>query len=109
MFCKNVTSLMLSRHTMKRTAAFIHISFVFIVLALFVLPKAVDAALLCRSDPAVILSNGLTLDIGANISTLVTEVTEVHYELHVPQGVNLVIAIGTPNWLTTQETFTVIS
>jgi hypothetical protein len=94
---------------MKRAVAFIQITFIVTLLVLLALPEATYAMLFCRSDPAVILSNGMTLDIGADISTLVTEVTEVHYELHVPAGVTLVAAIGTPNWLTTQETFTVFS
>lgn len=81
-----------------------------VLLALIVLPILPwgGRGLICRSDPIVILSNGMTLDIGASISGLPFDVTEVHYELHVPQGVKLVLAIHTPAWLTSQETFKVI-
>ena len=94
---------------MNRVSRTIKIEVVLVLSALLLLvPAAVHARLLCRSDPVVILSNGVTLDIGATISTLPWQVTEVHYELHVPQGVSLVSAIHTPTWLTSQETFTVI-
>jgi hypothetical protein len=82
---------------------------VLILILAFVLPNAAQASLLCRSDPVVILSNGMVLDIGASISSLPMQVREVHYELHVPAGVSLVTAIHTPAWLTSQETFTVIA
>lgn len=82
----------------------------FIIMALIIaltVPGLVHASLLCRSDPVVVLSNGVTLDIGALISTLPMQVKEVHYELHVPVGVSMIAAIHTPTWLTSQETFTV--
>jgi hypothetical protein len=76
------------------------------LLAAFMLPTRAEANLLCRADPVVILSNGVTMDFGATITTLPMFVTEVHYELHVPAGVSLVAVIHTPTWLTSQETFT---
>lgn len=81
-----------------------------IVLSLIVLPLLPfgGRSLICRSDPVVILSNGLTLDIGASISVLPFDVTEVHYELHVPQGVSALLTVHTPAWITSQETFTLI-
>jgi hypothetical protein len=60
----------------------------------------------CRSDPVVTLSNGLTLDLSADIGVPLWEVEQVDYILHVPQGVNLVTSIATPSWPTTIETFT---
>ncbi|MCI0393511.1 MAG: hypothetical protein L0322_01050 [Chloroflexi bacterium] len=60
----------------------------------------------CRSDPLVILSNGMVLDLSADINTWLWNVEEVDYVLHVPAGVSLVASIGTPTWLTSQETFT---
>lgn len=60
----------------------------------------------CRSDPVVILSNGLVLDLSADIGVPLWEVEQVDYTLHVPQGVNLVASIATPSWPTTIETFT---
>jgi hypothetical protein len=62
----------------------------------------------CRSDPVVILSNGLVMDISADISVFPWKVTHVDYVLHVPEGVSLVLAIHTPTWLTSIESFTVI-
>lgn len=95
---------------MNRFSRSLKVKVVLVLSALLLLvPAAVHARLLCRSDPVVILSNGVILDIGATISTFPWQVTEVHYELHVPQGVSLVTAVHTPTWLTSQETFTVIA
>jgi hypothetical protein len=94
---------------MKKIARLVQIQFFLVLVAAFILPGVVNAGLLCRSDPVVILSNGVTLDIGANINVLPWQVKEVHYELHIPNGVSLVLAIHTPAWLTSQETFSVFS
>jgi len=50
----------------------------------------------CRSDPIVILSDGTTLDVTADIGTDVSNVREIHYVVHGPRGVKLVLAISTP-------------
>jgi len=81
--------------------------FLIALTVIFMLPAAAEAKLACRSDPAVILSNGDILDIGATVSTLPWDVKEIHYELHIPQGISMILAIHTPTWLTSQETFTV--
>jgi len=94
---------------MTKISRFIRIQLLLVILTIFMLSGAVHAELLCRSDPVVILSNGVTLDIGATISTLPWKVREVHYELHIPRGVFMLVAIHTPTWLTSQETFTVYS
>ena len=94
---------------MRKITRFIQIQAVLALLALTILAGTAQAGLLCRSDPVVILTNGVTLDIGASISTLPWQVQEVHYELHIPQGVRMLLAIHTPAWLTSQETFTAIS
>lgn len=71
-------------------------------------PKTALAALInCRSDPVVLLSNGTLLDVSADIGTLLFNVEEVHYTLHIPSGLSVVLAISTPTWPTTVETFTV--
>lgn len=62
----------------------------------------------CRSDPIVILSNGIIMDLSADIGTFPWRVERVDYVLHVPEGVSLVASIATPTWLTTVETFTLI-
>ena len=81
------------------------------VIAVFVLSavnvrSALAGWLNCRSDPVVILSNGVTMDISADISTWPWRVQRVDYILHAPADVELVLAVGTPTWLTSQETFT---
>jgi hypothetical protein len=83
-----------------------------IIAVLIVLSVSVNVAsagwMHCRSDPIVILSNGLILDLSADISVLPWRVEQVDYVLHVPEGVSLVLSIATPTWLTTIETFTLI-
>ena len=80
-----------------------------LVLVLAVPAVAQARILACRSDPVVILSNGNILDLSAEVSTLLFNVKEVHYELHLPVGVKALLWIHTPAWLTSQETFTIIS
>ncbi len=61
-------------------------------------PPAVNhahAALGCRSDPIVVLSNGVVLDLSAVVDTDVSDVKEIHYTLHGPKGVWVVRAIST--------------
>ncbi|MBX3052862.1 MAG: hypothetical protein KF753_15360 [Caldilineaceae bacterium] len=62
---------------------------------------------LCRSDPLVLLSDGTIIDISADIGALLFHVKEVHYTLHIPEGLEVVLTISTPNWPTTVEHFTV--
>jgi hypothetical protein len=77
---------------------------------MFIIPTAAQARLIfCRSDPVVILSNGTILDLSADVSTLLFNVREVHYELHVPRGVRALVVIHTPAWITSKETFTLIA
>lgn len=45
------------------------------------------AAVACRSDPIITLSNGHTVQISDQINDAVTNVTRVDYQLHVPAGV----------------------
>lgn len=91
---------------MRKATRFFQVLLLVALFSTIIVSGQVQARLRCRSDPAVILSNGMILDIGANISTLPWQVTEAHYELHVPVGVSMVAAIHTPTWLTSQETFT---
>ena len=59
----------------------------------------------CRSDPVVLLSDGTLVDVSADIDTLLLNVTEVHYTLHIPQGLSPILVIRTKAWLTSTETF----
>src|SRR4029079_1830933 len=63
--------------------------------------------LACRSDPVVLLSDGTVVDVSADIETLPFNVTEVHYTLHIPEGLSAVLIVHTPTWLTSTETFTI--
>jgi len=61
----------------------------------------------CRADPIVMLSDGTVLDVTADIGTSVSNVTEIHYVVHGPQGVRLIASISTPTLgFTGKETFT---
>lgn len=69
-----------------------------------------EAGLLkCKSDPIVLLSDGTEVDLTADIDTLPWNVTNVNYTLHVPKGLNTLLIIRTPAWLTTIERFSVIA
>jgi len=65
------------------------------------------AALACRSDPLVVLSNGVTLDLSATIYDDVTDVQQVAYTLQAPQGVTVVRTITTDGAVGYKEHFAV--
>ncbi len=50
----------------------------------------------CRADPVIYLSDGTALDISANISTSVTNITTIAYYVHVPPGVHAILYLATP-------------
>lgn len=69
-----------------------------------------EASLLrCKSDPVVLLSDGTEVDLSADIDALPWEVTNVYYTLHVPKGLDTLLVIRTPAWLTTIERFKIIA
>ena len=70
-------------------------------------PSRSLAAVACRSDPIVILSNGIVLDLSATINDTVDDVTEVRYTLHVPSGIGIVTAISTDGAVGYRERFAV--
>lgn len=73
-------------------------------------PGLVHAKLVeCRSDPLVVLSDGTIVDVSADIDTLLWNVREVHYTLHVPTGLTPILVVHTPTWLTSQESFTFLA
>lgn len=78
----------------------------FLALFLIMTQDALAVWIRCRSDPIVILSNGMVLDLSASLDTSLFNVKQVDYVLHVPEGVSVIAAIHTPAWLTTVETFT---
>jgi hypothetical protein len=84
-------------------------SAVLIAVLALIPPSAYTAALRCRSDPVVVLSNGTLIDLSADIDAMLWDIASVHYTLHVPQGLYAILVVRTPNWPGTKETFTIIA
>ncbi len=80
--------------------------------AMLTVPNAVPRAhaewVACRSDPAVVLADGVIVDLSADISDAASDVQNVAYTLHVPAGTAKVIAINTSLILGPKETFTFV-
>lgn len=96
-------------HALRRTPWLAKVS-TLLVISIFLFAGQVNAAgLFCRSDPVIILSNGVIIDTGVSVDTLPWNVQEVHYELHAPVGTSLVLAIHTPTWISSYETFTFVA
>jgi len=97
---------------LNRASQLLRNRFLIVLLLVAVLLSSVltafAARLRCRSDPVVVLSNGMILDISTDIGTLLWNVQEVHYTLHVPEGVSAILVVQTPTWITSRETFTLI-
>jgi hypothetical protein len=72
-------------------------------------PEAGAAAFRCRSDPAVLLSNGSVVDISADIDAYPWDIQTVDYTMRVPAGLKVLLVIRTPSWPTTRETFRVVA
>ena len=51
---------------------------------------AARAAVVCRADPVVTLSNGVTLDLQISVQDTLSDVQHVAYTLHGPAGTTLV-------------------
>ena len=73
-------------------------------------PLAAHADLVaCRSDPVISLSNGITIDLSANINDGAADVRQVAYSLRIPKDVQVVAMVGTDGLLGLQEVFTVVA
>ena len=59
----------------------------------------------CRSDPAVLLSDGATVDLSAAIADSLADVQGVSYTLHTPPGTFVVAWAGTDGLMGLKETF----
>ena len=57
----------------------------------------------CRSDPVVILSNGVTVDLTATINDTEADVQQVAYALHAPMGTSIVSVLYTSGALGPKE------
>lgn len=80
-----------------------------IVLLLLSHQESLARLIACRSDPVIVLSDGTIVDISADIDTMLWNVTEVHYTLHVPEGLSPLLVVHTPTWLTSTEIFSIYS
>jgi hypothetical protein len=80
-----------------------------LVLALLAGPLSLHHALAglsgCRSDPAVVLSNGATLDLSADITDSEPDVRRVDYVVHAPAGTVVVAVVNTDGLIGMKETF----
>ncbi len=63
----------------------------------------------CRSDPIVRLSNGVTVDLTANISTSTANVKKIAYTLHGPVGTTVTKVTYTQGWVGPPERFTYLA
>jgi len=48
----------------------------------------------CRSDPALLLSNGVELDVSSTITDTAADVQQVTYTVHIPGGTSPVLAVA---------------
>ena len=76
---------------------------------LLIASSAWAAALRCRSDPTILLSDGTVIDVSADIGTGIWNVTSVSYTVQIPIGLVAVAVIRTPDWPTTKEFFAISS
>jgi fermentation-respiration switch protein FrsA (DUF1100 family) len=59
----------------------------------------------CRSDPAVVLSDGATVDLSADIADSLADVRDVSYILHIPAGTRVLAWVGTDGLMGLRESF----
>ena len=68
-------------------------------------PVAIGQASLgtCGSDPVVVLSNGVTIDLNSAISDTESDVQQVAYTLHAPSGTSVISVIYTSGLIGPKE------
>jgi hypothetical protein len=70
------------------------------------MPHNAGAAIsLCRTDPIVLLSNGVVVDMTATIGTASTNVQQIVYVLHAPAGTRVNRVVYTQGGLNGREQF----
>lgn len=67
----------------------------------------VHAAVASRGDPLVVLSNGVVLDLTADIADVSSDIKMITYVIQVPTGVSVADAISTDGSLAAKEKFAV--
>lgn len=80
---------------LKRALILVSVLFV-VMMSASQAPVANAALIACRADPVFTLSDGTILDLSVDIGTAVANVREIHYVVHGPRGVGLLIALRTP-------------
>jgi hypothetical protein len=97
--------------TTKRSRRFLGIRSLIAVSAaclatLAMLPLGAHASYsVCRSDPAMVLSNGTVLDLSASIGTDISSVSNVTYVAHLPAGVRPIAVVNTDGLMGIKEHF----
>ncbi len=74
-----------------------------LVAGMVLAPKAQASLGACGSDPIVVLSNGVIVDLSALIGDAASDVQQVNYILHVPAGLTVRFVIHTPSRLGSKE------
>lgn len=59
----------------------------------------------CLSDPVVILTQGVTIDLYTNIADSASDVQQINYTLHVPTGLQKILIIHTSGLIGPKEYF----
>ena len=79
-----------------------------VLLALLQAPLT-HAAVGCRSDPLIVLNNGMVFDLSTTINDDVSDVKLITYTLHVPYGVSLAQAVSTDGDVKYHEQFLLVN
>lgn len=97
---------MRSFHLPQRAHTLLFAFLLAVMCALALSPAAYAAVVGCRADPVVKLSDGTVLDVSVAIDADVSDVSEIHYTVHGPRGVQVVAVIHPPTpGLAGRETF----
>lgn len=65
--------------------------------------------ILCRTDPVVVLSNGMVLDLTTSVADTAQDVKQINYTVNLPKGVTVSQVYYTPGPLSHVETVTSLS
>jgi hypothetical protein len=74
-----------------------------LVAGMVLVPRAQASLGACGSDPIVVLSNGVIIDLSALIGVAASDVQQVRYTLHIPSGLSVRSIIYTPSALGHKE------
>lgn len=77
--------------------------------AMLLAPHAQASLGACLSDPVVIFTQGVIVDLHTNIADKISDVQRVNYTLHVPMGLQEIAIIDTSGLIGEQERFQIFS